>query len=98
LWETESLDRSTFSDYSLLSSNFSREKQKYDIFDGEIGYKKGESIISLTNYSAQCTGYVTKDNKVRVQENREDGLEDSGNEGEITQRYIITLLTLCTYR
>ena len=40
LCETESLDRSTFSNYSSLSSNFSKEKQKYNIFDGEIGYKK----------------------------------------------------------
>ena len=85
--ETESLDRSTFSDYSSLS-NFSKEKQKYDTFDGEIGYRKGDSIVLLTNYSVQRTGYVTKDinsttadgflvdvipkNSVRVQENRED--------------------------
>jgi hypothetical protein len=41
-------------------SLFVKEKQKYEIFDREISYRKGDSIVLMTNYSVRCTGYVAK--------------------------------------
>ena len=43
------------------SSTSSRELRKYFDQDGEIGFKKGQSFIPVTNFSMKCTGYVARD-------------------------------------
>ena len=44
------------------SQTFStREKKRLCNYNGEIGYMKGNSFVAVTNFSVECTGYVTGD-------------------------------------
>ena len=35
--------------------------RKYHSFEGEIGYKKSDMFVPVTNFSVKCTGYVALD-------------------------------------
>jgi hypothetical protein len=40
-----------------------KDRKKYFESDGQIGYKKGQSFIAVTNFYVRCKGYVAKNDK-----------------------------------
>jgi hypothetical protein len=46
----------------------SPQSSKYFESDGDIGYRKGQMFIPVTNFYLRCKGYVAKDEKEKKAE------------------------------
>ena len=52
---------SSLCDSEQTSQPSQKDGGKYFESDGELGYRKGESFIAVTNFYMRCKGYVAKD-------------------------------------
>lgn len=52
---------SSLCDSEQSSQSSQKDGKKYFESDGEIGYRKGQSFIPVTNFFMRCKGYVASD-------------------------------------
>ena len=59
--QQDSLNNSLCVSQFASEQSSTKEGRKYFESDGEIGNRKGDTFIALTNFSIRCTGYVARD-------------------------------------
>ncbi len=57
--DTSINDQAGVSQQSQTSQSLS--SRKFVVQSGEIGYMKGDSFVAVSNFTVECTGYVSKD-------------------------------------